>query len=272
MTESTQFHALDDDARVRDKAPLIHQITNFVVMNFTANVTLALGAQPVMSHAVQELEEMQGFASALVVNIGTLDDVWIESMLRAARVASDKGVPVILDPVGAGATRLRTDVARRILDGTKVAVVRGNAGEILAVAGDGGQVRGVDSLAEAQEVVGVARRFAEERGVIVAMTGAVDVVTDGVRTYCIENGHPLMGRVTGTGCGSTVAVASYVGVADVEHRCEAAVSALAVYGRAGEIAAEASRGPGTFVPAFLDALYQAPTVMKGQDFRVFRKE
>jgi hydroxyethylthiazole kinase len=270
-TGSIASQALSFDARVRERAPLVHQITNYVVMNFTANVTLALGAQPVMSHAPQEQEEMQGFASALVLNIGTLEDAWIESMLRAGKEATKRGTPIVLDPVGAGATRLRTDTARRILEETNVAVLRGNAGEILAVAGDAGQVRGVDSLAKTEDVIDVARAIAKDRKVIVAMTGVVDVVTDGSQVFAIENGHAIMGRVTGTGCASTTAVASFVAVATPEERCLAAASALAVFGRAGEIAADASRGPGSFVPAFLDALYNVPRSIKDHDLRIVRK-
>jgi hydroxyethylthiazole kinase len=224
-----------------------------------------------MAHAPQELEEMQGFASSLVINIGTLEDAWIESMLIAAKAATKRGTPIVLDPVGAGATRLRTDTARRILAETNVSVLRGNAGEILAVAGEAGQVRGVDSLAETEDAIQVAKAIAKNRKLIVAMTGAIDLVTDGEQVFAIENGHKLMGRVTGTGCASTTAVACFVSVANEQERCLAAASALSVFGRAGELAAEMSQGPGTFVPSFLDALYNVPSSIKGHDLRIVRK-
>lgn len=272
VNSSIPSQALSFDARVRERAPLVHQITNYVVMNFTANVTLALGAQPVMAHAPQEQQEMQSFSSALVLNIGTLEDAWIEAMLLAGKEATRRGTPIVLDPVGAGATKLRTETSRRILDETNVSVLRGNAGEILAVAGDSGQVRGVDSLANTEDVIGVARTIAKERKIIVAMTGVVDIVTDGDRVFVIENGHRLMGRVTGTGCASTTAVACFVGVASVEERCLATASALSVFGRAGELAAEACHGPGTFVPAFLDALYNVPMSIKDHDLRIVSKD
>ncbi len=267
-TCSISSQALSLDVRVRKQAPLVHHITNYVVMNFTANVTLALGAQPVMAHASQELEEMQSFASSLVVNIGTLDPMWTESMLIAGKAANKRGIPIVLDPVGAGATKLRTNTARRILNETEVSVLRGNAGEILAVAGEVGQVRGVDSLAQAREVIDAARAIAKKYKLIVAMTGIIDIITDGTRVFATENGHKMMGRVTGTGCASTTAIACYLSVSKPEERCFAATAALSIYGRAGEQAAEISNGPGTFVPAFLDALYNVPHAIKDHDLRI----
>jgi hydroxyethylthiazole kinase len=259
---SSPAHAAIELARlVRGRAPLIHQITNFVVMNFTANVTLALGAQPVMAHAPEEVEEMVGHASALVLNIGTLERAWIEAMVLAGKAANRGGAPVVLDPVGAGATRLRTDAARRILGEVDIAVVRGNAGEILALSGDASQVRGVDSTAEPSAVRAIARELARERAVIVAVTGPIDIVTDGKVSFEIANGHPLMGRVTGTGCAATSAIGCSLGVAQPAERCLAAACALARFGLAGEVAARAADGPGSFVPAFIDAL----AVAEGDD-------
>ena len=263
--------ALALDALVRQRAPLVHHITNYVVMNFTANVTLALGAQPVMAHAHEELEEMVGFASALVLNIGTLEPLWIESMLIAGRAASRRGVPIVLDPVGAGATKLRTDTARHLLDELEVTVLRGNAGEILAVAGDSGKTRGVDSLAKATEATDAARLLAAERKLIAAVTGPMDVITDGATTFEVANGSPMFGRVTGTGCAATTAIGCFLGVAERSNRCFATAAALAVYGRAGETAAERSSGPGTFVPALLDALYHVPHSVEATALRIQKK-
>jgi len=239
-------------AAVRSGRPMVHHITNSVVTNFTANVTLCLGAAPVMAPCVEESAEMARHAGALLLNIGTLDPATVRSMLSAGAAANAAGIPVVLDPVGAGATRLRTDSAALIASELDIRVIRGNAGEILAMAGAGGRVRGVDSLESLDRRVDVVSAYAASSGSVVAVTGAVDLVTDGTRAVRIHNGHPLMGRVTGTGCGATTAVACFAAVHDDPF--EAAAGALACYGIAGEIAAGAASGPGTFVPLFLDAL------------------
>ena len=240
-------------AKVRETKPLVHNITNFVVMNFTANVLLAAGAAPVMAHAENEVEEMVAFAKALVLNIGTLDDAWIASMLKAGRKASALGVPIILDPVGAGATKLRTEAAKRILAETNVTLVRGNASEILALGGGAAKTRGVDSADSVDAAAERAVVLAQELGVPVAITGPVDFITDGKRVVRVANGHPLMGCVTGTGCGATAIIGAFAGVeADP---VSAAATALAYYGLAGEYAADGAAGPGSFMIRFLDALH-----------------
>lgn len=237
---------------IRDTRPLVHNLTNFVVMNFTANILLAAGASPVMAHAENEVEEMVGYAKALVLNIGTLEDAWIASMLKAGRQATRLGVPIVLDPVGAGATRLRTEAARRILGETKVALVRGNASEILALAGAAAHTKGVDAADTVESAALRAGQLARELGVPVAITGPTDYITDGTRTLRVANGHPMMARVTGTGCGASALLGAFLGVdADA---VLAAATGLAVYGLAGEVAATGAAGPGTFVPLFLDAL------------------
>ncbi len=238
---------------VRASKPLVHNITNYVVMNFTANILLSAGASPVMAHAENEVEEMVSFAKALVLNIGTLDDVWIASMIKAGKKATELGVPIILDPVGAGATRLRTETAKRILAETRVSLVRGNASEILALGGAASKTRGVDSGdsmdAAAERAVGLA----QELGVPVAITGAVDFITDGKRVVRVANGHPLMACVTGTGCGATALIGAFAGV-DADP-VSAATTALAYYGLAGEYAARGAAGPGSFTVRFLDVLH-----------------
>ncbi|MGD0167605.1 MAG: hydroxyethylthiazole kinase, partial [Gaiellaceae bacterium] len=188
---------------IRERRPLIHQITNYVVMNETANATLALGALPVMAHAPEEVEEMASAAAALVLNIGTLSAPWIESMILAGKAANAAGVPVVLDPVGAGATRYRTDTAERIIREVRVAIVRGNAGEIATLAGQEGEVRGVDSIAVGVPVWEIAKSAARLFGCVIAVTGAVDRVSDGEDTLSVANGHKLLGVVTGTGCMAT---------------------------------------------------------------------
>lgn len=236
--------------KLGDSRPLVHHITNYVTVNLVANVTLSTGALPMMAHAPEEVEEMSSLASALVLNIGTLDGAQVEAMLLAGKRANERGVPVILDPVGAGATSLRTKTAERLLSELDVSVVCGNAGEVATLAGLSAEVRGVESLSgDAREA---AEKAANTLGITVAATGETDYVSDGRRTLAIENGNPLMGRVVGLGCASTAVVGCFAagGGADPE----TVAGALAYFGRAGEVAAEEAGGPGTFEPRLLDAL------------------
>src|SRR3954452_20489495 len=177
-----------DLAAIRERRPLVHQITNYVVMNETANATLALGALPVMAHAREEVEEMAPIAGALVLNIGTLSPQWVEAMLLAGRAANERGTPVVLDPVGAGATAYRTEPARLLLDELDVAVLRGNAGEIATLVGVDAEVRGVESIGAGLEPAELAREAARRLGLVASVTGAVDHVSDGDTVIAIENG------------------------------------------------------------------------------------
>jgi hydroxyethylthiazole kinase len=240
-------------AAVRQHQPLVHNITNLVVMNVTANALLAVGASPVMAHARDEVEEMVGLARALVLNIGTLTKDWVDAMLLAARRANALGRPVVLDPVGAGATALRTRTAHRIMDETTVAVIRGNASEIRALGQGNAATRGVDSAHGVADAAASADRLARDRGTVVAVTGATDLVTDGAREVRIANGHPLMGRITGSGCTATALVAAFLAV-DPDP-LSATATALAFFGLAGERAAASASAPGSFQVALLDALY-----------------
>ncbi len=239
-------------AAVREHHPMVHHITNSVVMNFTANVTLCMGAAPVMAPCIGESSEMVQFAGALLLNIGTLNPELIESMIAAGKRANELGIPVVFDPVGVGATKLRNDSAKRIIRELDISIVRGNAGEILSLAGENGKVRGVDSMDTIDDRIEMVTSLALETGWVIAVTGSTDVVTDGIRTIGINNGHPIMGRVTGTGCAATTAAACYA--AAVEDCFEAAAGALISFGIAGECAAEKCKGPGTFVPQLLDSL------------------
>ena len=239
-------------ALVREKRPLVHSITNYVVMQYTANALLALGASPVMAHAVEEMEEMASLASALVLNIGTLSVPWIEGMRVAGAVASGRGIPIVLDPVGAGATRFRTDTALRLLDECRVTVLRGNASEVLAVARGAGGTRGVDAAHRVEDAIEAARKFARRRAVVVAITGAVDHVTDGDNLLRVQNGHAAMGSITGSGCTATAVIAAFCAVN--ANALEATAYALAFYGIAGEYAARRSALPGTFGTALIDML------------------
>jgi len=237
---------------LRERRPLVHQITNYVVMNETANATLALGALPVMAHAREEVEEMVALAGALVINIGTLSPHWVDAMLAAGRAANAGGVPVVLDPVGAGATRYRTETAKRILTDVDVAVVRGNAGEVATLIGVDAEVRGVESIGAGGDPAELAREAARALAVVASVTGAVDHVSDGERVVRIANGHPLLAAVTGTGCMSTAITGCFLAVAGSAF--DAAAEALVAFGVAGEDAARGAKGPGTFHANLYDAL------------------
>jgi hydroxyethylthiazole kinase len=241
-----------DLAAIRERKPLVHQITNYVVMNETANATLAIGALPVMAHALQEVEEMAAAASAVVLNVGTLSDEWIEAMIAAGRAANAAGVPVVLDPVGAGATEYRTDACRRLLDVLELAVVRGNSAEIATLAGRYAEIRGVEAVGTGGGP-DLAREAAQALGCVVAVTGPLDHVSDGETVNAVANGHELMGTVTGTGCMSTALTGCFLGVQP--HALTAATGALVAFGVAGEDAAANAKGPGSFHVALYDSLY-----------------
>jgi hydroxyethylthiazole kinase len=243
-----------DLAAIRERSPLVHQITNYVVMNETANATLALGALPVMAHAIEEVEEMASVAGALVLNIGTLSEHWIEAMLLAAKAANRAGVPVVLDPVGAGATKLRTETANRLLGEAEIAVVRGNAAEVATLAGRQAEIRGVESIGASDSGAELARAAASTLGCIAAVTGAVDHVSDGARVVAVANGHELLATVTGTGCMASAITGCFLAVA-ADRPLEAAAEALVAFGVAGEDAARNAKGPGTFHVNLYDALY-----------------
>lgn len=267
MKNTLSDRAAENLAAVRQNAPLVHNITNFVVMNVTANALLAIGASPVMAHAPEEVEEMVGLAGALVLNIGTLTREWVPAMIRAGRAAGASGKPVVFDPVGVGATRFRTETAQTLLKEAAVKIVRGNASEIRALycaVSDAGQshssgvgsdpgTRGVDAVHSAEEAIEGARRLAGQAGITLAVTGPRDVVTDGRRQISIANGHPLMRRVTGTGCIASALIAAFAAVEPDPF--VAAATGLAVFGLAGEIAGKTASAPGTFMVRLLDALY-----------------
>jgi hydroxyethylthiazole kinase len=238
---------------IRRAKPLIHNITNFVVMNATANALLACGASPVMAHAENEVDEMVVFAGALVLNIGTLTDAWVASMLKAGKKATQLGKPIVLDPVGSGATKLRTDTAKAILGQTNVSVVRGNASEILSLSGGDAVIKGVDSCNSVEDAARVAGELSLELGTTLAITGPTDLVTDGRRAVFIEGGHALMPFVTGTGCTASALVGAFLAV-DPDP-VSAAATALAFLGLAGERAGARAEGPGSFQVHLLDALH-----------------
>lgn len=250
---STKQIISEDLKKVRETKPLIHNITNLVVMNETANAILCLGALPIMAHAIEEVEEMVGISSALVLNIGTLTSDWIDAMELAGKKANELGIPVILDPVGAGATSFRIAASKRLLSNVKISIVRGNAAEISVLAGIAAEVRGVESVKTTQEPETIAKQFASIYGCTVAITGVVDVVSDGKRLAKISNGDPMLSKVVGTGCISNTIIASFAAVQP--DMFLAAIGGLAALGIAGEMAAQKSGNkPGTFHVELYNAL------------------
>jgi len=245
--------AADNLKKIRAKKPLIHNITNYVVMNYTANALLACGASPVMAHAAEEVEEMVSLAGALVLNIGTLTPVWVDAMLLAGKKANALKVPIVLDPVGSGATRLRTESAKRLAHELSIQVVRGNASEVLSLVKKGASTKGVDSVHSVEEAEEAAIALAEDLNATLAITGKVDLITDGKRIFKVHNGHEMMGMVTGTGCTATAMVGAFLAV-DPDS-LEAATTGLAYFGLAGEKAASHTKTPGTYQISLLDALF-----------------
>jgi len=250
--------------RVYAVSPLVHSITNYVVMNVTANALLAAHASPLMAHAPEELDDLTDIDSSLVLNIGTLDASWLESMELAGKLMRAKGKPVVLDPVGAGASRLRTEASLRLLDMVRPHIVRGNASEIMALTSAilkaerlpapaaSPATKGVDSLNDSREAVDFARFLAERFGCVVSISGERDFITDGKRVLMVEGGSPLMPLVTGMGCSASAVTGAYAACAEP---LIAATAAMAVFSSAGEKAAAKASGPGTFLPHFLDELY-----------------
>ncbi len=238
---------------VRAKSPLVHNITNYVAMNSTANALLAVGASPVMAHAAEEVEDMAAIASALVLNIGTLSEPWVAAMAKAAAAAARKGIPIVCDPVGVGATPYRTRVFRSLLEKAWPTAIRGNASEIIAAGGDFSATKGVDSAAAAESALASAQWLSGQHDCVVCVSGPSDYVVDQERVARVENGHPLMPRVTGLGCTATALCGAFIAVQP--DRMRAVVSAMAVMGIAGEIAGEKAAGPGSLQMHFLDALH-----------------
>jgi len=238
--------------RVRSTRPLIHHITNTVTINDCANATLAIGAAPVMAGAIEEVAEMAGIAGALVLNIGTLTPAQVDAMVAAGKAANAHGIPVILDPVGVGATTLRTESAERILNECRITILKGNAGEIGVLAGSGGTVRGVDSGGCTGDPIEVALRCSGRWNTAVAMTGETDIVCGNGEAYLILNGSPMMERLSGTGCMAASVVGAFAAAGD--DPVKSAAAALIAFGLAGERAARQSAGPYSFRTALFDEL------------------
>ncbi|MEW6334946.1 MAG: hydroxyethylthiazole kinase [Thermodesulfobacteriota bacterium] len=243
-----------DIRTIREKGPVVHNITNYVVMNSTANALLALGASPVMAHAEEEMEEMVGIASALVMNIGTLSPAWIRAMFRAAQAARKRRIPIVLDPVGAGATAYRTGAVRELIRAVPPDIIRGNASEIMALLDSDTRTKGVDSSASSDAAVDLGRALHAECGAVVCISGETDYTIGRAGVIRGRNGHVMMTRVTGLGCTASALCGAFAAV--VSDAAAAASEAMAVMGIAGEIAAAVSAGPGSLQVHFLDALYR----------------
>ena len=246
-----------DLEKIRAQAPLVHNITNYVVMNNTANALLALGASPVMAHARTEVADMTRISGALVLNIGTLSDPWVDAMFLAAQTARTANKPIIIDPVGVGATPYRTDTARSLWDAGKPPIIRGNASEIMALAEappENGATKGADSTHGSDQALAAATALVEAHGCAVCISGETDFIRSPHGNFKIANGHPMMPRVTGLGCTATAICGAFAAVNP--QGGQAAAHAMAIMGIAGEMAAEKAEGPGSLQMHFIDALYQ----------------
>jgi len=239
---------------IRKKIPLVHNITNYVVMNNTANALLALGASPVMAHAEPEVADMVSIAGALVINIGTLSDPWISAMTIAAARAKALNIPIVLDPVGVGATSYRTRTARRLIHTASPTIIRGNGSEIMALCELDVSTKGVDSTSASNLAIDSAMALSRELGAVVCVTGETDYILSGESLISVNNGHYMMPRVTGLGCTATALCGAFAAINP--DPALAAAHAMAVMGIAGEMAAETAKGPGSLQVNFIDALYQ----------------
>jgi len=246
--------AAENLKKVREKKPLIHSITNYVTMNYTANALLACGASAVMAHAEEEVEEMVCLADALVLNLGTLSEVRVHAMEKAGKEACKRHLPIVLDPVGAGATTLRTRSCQRLIRELSIRVIRGNPSEILSLSHEGARPRGIESVHPVDAAAEAAVNLAREHGSILAVSGRVDLVTDGKTRYRVHNGHDMLGSMTGAGCTATAMIAAFLAVGS--NALEATAAALSYFGLAAEKAAKSSEGPGSFQIRLLDALYR----------------
>jgi hydroxyethylthiazole kinase len=257
---------VEDLIEIKDLKPLIHNITNYVVMNDTANVLIHLGASPAMVHAREEVEEFVRLSNALVLNIGTATPAWIESMLLAGKAANAQGVPVVFDPVGVGATRFRSESSLRILEEVKVAVVRGNAAEVSILGGIEAQVKGVDAGFISQTPAFIAKQTANRLGTTVAVTGPQDAISNGEQVLLVNNGHEMLCGLTGTGCMVTAMTGAFLAIqADP---MQAALGALVCFGIAGQRAAKLTSAPGSFRVALMDEIYRLKGDIIRQEARI----
>ena len=266
MTTEISQTATDLFERMRATNPLVQCITNYVAMNYAANVLLAAGASPAMVHTPEESGEFAAIAGALTVNIGTLSPNWNEGMIAAAKAANKSGKPWVLDPVAHFATGYRRDAVAELLK-LKPTVIRGNASEIIALGGGQSAGQGVDSGDPVEQAEEAARGLAFAQDAIVAVTGEVDFVTDGTRSVRIAGGSDLMPKITATGCSLTALVGAYLAVAP-DQAFEATVAAVGNFAVAGEIAANTANGPASFMTAFIDGLHRLDPTTYAKNLRI----
>ncbi len=264
---------------VRKNCPLIHNITNYVTVNDCANIVIACGAAPIMADDKDEVAEITTICSGLNINIGTLNSRTIASMLIAGKQANMLNHPIVLDPVGAGASKLRTDTAMQLLEEVRFSVIRGNISEIKTLASGSGTTKGVDAdvadkVTEENlgDVIAFAKAFAKKTGAVIAITGAIDIVADSNTAYCIRNGHPMMSSITGTGCQLSAMTAAFV-TANPDHPLQAVAAAVAAMGYAGEVAHSRLNqmdGNATYRNYIIDAIYHMTPEMlaKGAKYEV----
>ncbi len=253
--------------QIREKNPVVHHLTNWVTIYDCAQVVKTLGASPVMAHAREEVADMAGIASALVLNIGTLTPEFVEAMKTAAQTANRKGIPVVLDVCGAGATRLRDQKAFELLDQVRIDILKGNVSEIARMAGEKVRTQGVDAVQVEKDMVALAQRLASQRRMVVVITGKEDIVTDGKTTYLVRNGHPMMGKVVGTGCMAASVIGTFAAVE--KDLAVAAASALACFEIAAECAVKKAKGPASFKEKLLDGLFTLDAKVLGRMQKVF---
>lgn len=242
-----------DIQKIKSASPLIHNITNYVVMNNTANALLAFGASPVMAHAEEEVEDMVGLAGALVINIGTLSEAWVAAMRKAMKRAKELNKPIVFDPVGSGATPYRTKTILELISAAPPSIIRGNSSEIKSLVAGSGKTKGVDSTESSEAAIEAGRELCEKYNCVVSISGETDYITDGKQTISVRNGVPMLTRVTGMGCTATALTAAFAAVNS--SMLSAAAHGMALTGIAGEIAMKESRGPGSLQVHFLDTLY-----------------
>ena len=251
---------------IRNNSPLVHNITNYVVMNNTANALLSVGASPVMAHSLDEVEDIISISSSLVINMGTLSELWVDSMIKAGKKANELKKPIVFDPVGIGASSYRTEIAKEIIEKTSPCVIRGNASEIMVLAQLSSVTKGVDSTAKTVEALDGAIQLSKELNNTVVVSGETDYIVTRNKVSSVNNGREIMSKVTGMGCTATSVIGASVAVEDDVH--ESAVFSMALMGVAGEIAESKSNGPGSFQISFLDTLSSVSSKIISDNARI----
>ncbi|KJD35947.1 hydroxyethylthiazole kinase [Tamlana sedimentorum] len=239
---------------IKNTSPLVHNITNYVVMNNTANALLAVGASPVMAHAIEEVEDIVSISSSLVINMGTLSEKWIDAMLLAAKKAKTLNKPFVFDPVGVGASKYRSETAQRIINEATPDIIRGNASEIMALAQLTNSTKGVDSTVSSDTAVVAAEKLSKELNNTIVISGATDYIVTGNTIDEVTDGSALMPKVTGMGCTATSIIGACIAVEPNYH--VAATVGMQIMGKAGNLAEKSAEGPGSFQIHFLDVLHQ----------------